>query len=114
LRSLYAAGQGFSPLGSGSGITPLLTRFLVEADFDLLQERGYALNYSAGTSVHQSCYENARLAFELMQPFLIKWGTTTLEEVQQIYQQMLLEMLSPEFCALHYYYQVIGRKSLEG
>jgi len=113
MQGLYLAGQGFSSLGIGSGITPLLPRFLHEADFELLQQRGCSLNYSAGTSIHQNSYENARIAFQLMEPFLVKWKVAAPEQIQAVYQQMLTEMLSPGFCALHYYYQVIGRKPLD-
>ena len=50
------------------------------------------------------------IAFKLVQPFMIKMGVITQEEADQRYQEMLLEMMSDEFCALWYYLTSWGQK----
>ncbi len=47
----------------------------------------------------------------LGQPFLLKTGAITQEEVDQLYQQALDEMQSEQFCALWYLLTVWGEKA---
>jgi hypothetical protein len=50
------------------------------------------------------------VAFKLIQPFLVQTGVTTQEQVDQLYEQMLLEMRSPDFCGLAYLLTVWGKR----
>jgi ubiquinone/menaquinone biosynthesis C-methylase UbiE len=57
---------------------------------------------------------NARFLVAFMpkqvQPFMVKMKVATPEEIEQSYQQMLLEMRSENFCALWYYLTTWGQK----
>jgi hypothetical protein len=47
---------------------------------------------------------------KLAQPFMIKMGITTQEEVDQLYEQCLEEVRREDFRAIWYYLRAWGRK----
>jgi len=55
-------------------------------------------------------YQDFAHTYRLVQPFLIKMGVTTQEEVDQVYQQMLAEMRSDSFCAVGFNLTAWGKK----
>jgi ubiquinone/menaquinone biosynthesis C-methylase UbiE len=111
-RATQQAGMTSSPDGRHFGATPLLPRMLVDAGCQQLHHHAYVIDFSAGTDAYESMYQNCVVAFQLLQPFLIKMNITTVEEAERNYQQMLLEMREPSFCALWYYLSVWGKKPL--
>ena len=44
--------------------------------------------------------QNSMVVFKLMQPFLLKTRVATQEEMDQVYEQMLVEMLKVRWYAL--------------
>ena len=52
--------------------------------------------------------DNALVAWLLVEPFLLKMGVITPETFKERYQQMFVEMLADDFCALWYYLTVWG------
>lgn len=92
------------------GTTPLLARLLRDAGYQNIQQRAHVMDYSVGTEAHEGIYQNNMVAFKLIQPFLLQAGVTTQEEVDQLYEQMLLEMQSPDFCGLAYLLTVWGKR----
>ena len=76
-QALKVAGQSFSPDGYHIGITPILSRLLANATFEQRQQEACALECSAGTKFYKDMIEDYEVAFQLMQPFIIKMGVTT-------------------------------------
>src|SRR5436190_14519753 len=109
-QALHLSGHGFSPDGRHMGTTPLLARFLRDAGYQNVQQRAHVMDYSAGTEAYEGIYQNNMVAFELIQPFLIQVGVTTQEEVDLLYEQMLVEMRSDDFCGLAYLLTVWGKR----
>jgi SAM-dependent methyltransferase len=109
-QSLYRAGQSLSPTGYGFGVTPLLRHFLQKAGYQHIAHKAHALDVSAGSEGHRSCFTNTQALFPLAQPFLLKWGVTTKEEVERLYQEVLVEMLSEDFCCVTFMLTVWGEK----
>ncbi|MBV9707320.1 MAG: hypothetical protein JO125_07920, partial [Chloroflexi bacterium] len=64
----------------------------------------------AGTEAHEACYQNAMVFYQLIKPFLIKMGVTTPQEFDQLYQQVLIEMLSEDFCGMWLLLSAWGQK----
>lgn len=91
-------------------LTPVLGKLFRDAGLQNIQKKAYALDYSAGAEIHFSLYENLKVAFKLMQPFFIKAGVATQEELDALYEQALGEMLSDDFCAIVYVLSVWGYK----
>ena len=109
-RALQLAGQSFSPNGLHVGITPMLGRFLRNAGFQHIQKKAHVIDFSSGEEAHTGFYQDLKLGFKLGQPFMVKRGATTQEELDRLYEQALDEMQSDEFCALWFLLTVWGKK----
>jgi len=46
----------------------------------------------------------------LLQPFFLKLGITTSTEIENIYQQMIEDLESEDFCGIWYFASVYGQK----
>lgn len=112
-RAVQQAGMTASPDGRTFGIMALLPRLFRDAGFEQLQYQGHIIDFSAGTPSFESMYQNCVVAFQLVQPFLRKMKVAPEEELNRCYQQMLLEMVDPDFCAIWYYLSVMARKPRE-
>ena len=109
-KAMQLAGLSFSPDGRHVGITPFLGRFLRDTGYQDIQKAAYVLDSSIGTEDHLSQYQNTRVFLKLLQPFLIKMGVITQEEVDRLYEQALTEMASADYCSLWYFLSVWGVK----
>lgn len=109
-RALRAVGQSFSPDGAHLGITPVLRRLLGEAGFHSCQHEATAIEHSAGTDFHHSLYEDYYVLFHLVQPFLMRAGMATSEQLIPLYHRMLEEMRADNFCSLAFLVQTWGCK----
>lgn len=108
-RSVKMKG-GFSPSGRLVGIVPMLGGFLRDMGCTHVQQKSHVIDLSYGTDAHMALFQNARVMFKLMQPFVIGMGITTQEEVDQLYDQMQVEMLSENFRAVMFLLTVWGTK----
>jgi len=61
--------------------------------------------------MHTSAYENYLIGFKLMQPFLVRMGGATQEEIDVLYHRMLAEMQADDFCGIMFFLTVWGQKS---
>lgn len=110
IRSFHLSKLSFSPEGRNVGITYMLGRFLRNAQFENIQHQVYAIEFSKGTENHMAMYQNWMIACKLAQPYLVKLGLATQEELDRLYQQMLVEMAEDDFCAVWYFMSAWGRK----
>jgi hypothetical protein len=109
-QALKRAGQSFSPTGQHLGISPMLPSLLREAGCQNVQLRAHVIEYSAGTEAHAFVFKNEEGFFKLMQPFLVRTGVATQEEVDQLYKQMLFEMMQDSFRGVHLLFTASGQK----
>ena len=109
-RSFQMSKLSFSPEGRNVGITFMLGRFLRDARFADIQHRAYAVEFSQGTENHMAMYQDWMIASKLVQPYMVKLGLATQEELELLYQQMLAEMTEEGFCAVWYFMSAWGRK----
>ncbi len=98
--ALKLAGQSLSPDGRHFGITPMLSRFLLDAGYEHIQCKTFALDWSAGTDLNMPYFFNCRHAFALLRPFLLRMGVTNEAEFDLLYNAMLNEIQLPSFCGL--------------
>ncbi len=110
IQALLLSKQGFSPYGRNIAITTMLKRFLRDGGCQHIQHMPYVLDCSVGAEEYLSQYQNSMVFLKLIQPFLIKMGMTTQEEAERLYQQVLEEMKSPDYCALWYFLSAWGEK----
>ncbi|RAQ94621.1 hypothetical protein A4R35_03680 [Thermogemmatispora tikiterensis] len=99
-EALRRAGQSFSPDGRHLGITPVLPRLVRQAGFVDVRLRPTAIEWSMGTEQHYPVFKDALIGLELVQPFLIRAGVATPEELTSLYQQAVAEMQADNFCAI--------------
>jgi ubiquinone/menaquinone biosynthesis C-methylase UbiE len=111
-KAFAKAGQSFSPNGIHLGILPMLRRFVQEAGCEKVQKMAHVLEFSSGTESHDSFFHNHASGFKLLQPFMLKWNVATQEELNQLYQQTLIDMQSDDYCALWIILTVWGYKPL--
>lgn len=109
-QAMKSAGLSFSPDGQNVGMTPMLGRLLRDAGCQNIRSRAHALDYSAGTEAHINWHQNLRTFLKLLQPFLIKMGVTTQEEVDVLYHRAMAEMQSDDFCGIWFLLTVWGSK----
>lgn len=110
-RALKATGQSFAPEGGHHfGIIAVLGRLLRDAGFQHLRYRGHLLDISAGTEAHHKFYQIAKSFYKLMQPFLVQTKVATQEEVDRVYEQMLVDMMLDTFCGVFTLFTVWAEK----
>lgn len=112
-QALRAVGQSFSPDGRHLGITPMLKNLLMKAGFRSCRTEAVVIEHSTGTDFHKSLYEDYYVAFHLMQPFLVRAGVATYEQLIPLYHRMLEEMRADTFCSLAFLLQAWGCKPLD-
>lgn len=100
IRALKLQGESFSQSGRFTGILPMLGRFLLDAGCVNVNYRSHVIDYSYGTEAYEGFRHDAAVVFKLFQPFIVRMGVATQEEVNQLYEQMQLEMMKDDFRGL--------------
>ena len=80
------------------------------AGYQNIQHQAHAIDYSAGSEIHESNVQNIQVFYKLIQPFFVQTQVATEEELQRLYEQMEEDMQAEDFCAIDYYLTVWGRK----
>jgi ubiquinone/menaquinone biosynthesis C-methylase UbiE len=107
------AGRYFSKDEHYPGIQARLASLVKQAGYQNVQLTPYVLDFSWGSEAHQAWFQNYRVVLKLGQPFLLKLGLATQEELDRLYEQALDEMESPGFCGIFPFLSVYGTKSEE-
>ncbi len=94
VQAFHQAGHYFTP--AGDGVTSQLARLLLQHGVQNIQVRAYTLEQRVGTPEGKNFYEDVRLIYRTIVPFLQKW-TRVPDDYQAIYQQALSEMQQPDF-----------------
>jgi ubiquinone/menaquinone biosynthesis C-methylase UbiE len=98
INALRVQGGSFSQ--RFTGVLPMLGRFLRDVGCVTIQYKPHAIDFSYGTEYHEGFRRDAAIAFKLFQPFIIKMGVATQEQLEQWYEQMLQDMASEDFRGL--------------
>jgi SAM-dependent methyltransferase len=108
--ALHRTGHTFSPRGRTCGTANMLRLLLRRAGYEEIAYQAHAVDYSAGTEMHESNCQNMLIVSKLSQPFLKQMQLATQEELDYLYQQMEEDMQKEDFCAVDYFLTVWGRK----
>ena len=100
IRALKLQGESFSRSGRFTGVLPMLGRFLLDAGCVSVNYKSHVIDYSYGTEAYEGFRHDAGIVFKLFQPFIVRMGVATQEEVKQLYEQMQLEMGKDDFRGL--------------
>ena len=108
--SARRAGLSQHPLGHHMGITPLLGSYLQQAGVTQIQQEAHVIDYSAGAPAHRALVENFKVGLKLLQPYVVRQGLATQQELDALYERLLDEFESPDFRALWYLLRIWGKK----
>jgi ubiquinone/menaquinone biosynthesis C-methylase UbiE len=98
IRALKLQGGSFSE--RFTGVLPMLGRFLLDAGCTSVNYKSHVIDYSFGTEAYEGFRHDAAVVFRLFQPFIVRMGVATQEEVKQLYDRIQLEMLEENFRGL--------------
>lgn len=111
LQAYWQSGYGFSVDGRSFGISSVLPRLLRTAGYQHVHYKSHAHEFSAETEAWADFCRNAEIGYHLVKPFLVKTGLTTQDEVDMLYQQMIDEMHTDDFCGMYHSLTVWGYKA---
>lgn len=92
--AFFRAGHLFTH--EAAGLTSHLARLLNQCVCQQVQTRGCIMEYRVGTERGEAYYEDLKLYFQTLQPFIQKWGCAA-KNYEAIYRQALEEMRHPDF-----------------
>jgi ubiquinone/menaquinone biosynthesis C-methylase UbiE len=107
LQAFYQAGHVFTP--ESDGVTSQLAHLLTQYGLTEVETRTHRLQYHAGTAEWHRFFEDMRLIFRTIVPFLRKWSQVP-NDYEAIYQQALADMQQPDFVAAAGMLTAWGRK----
>lgn len=109
-QAFWRAGYSFSVDGTTLGITHTIPYLLRTAGYQDVRRQAHTLEFSVNTDGWMDFYRNAEVGYKIGQPFYIKTGVATQEELDRLHQQMLIEMHYDEFCGMWHYMTFLGKK----
>jgi ubiquinone/menaquinone biosynthesis C-methylase UbiE len=110
LNSLIVRSINGPASGPLTGIWPKMGQLLKEAGCSNIQYKSYAIDYSYGSPAYETFLKDAEIIFKLSQPQLVAFGLATQEELDALYNQMLVEMMQESFSALFLLVTALGQK----
>ncbi len=99
-QACQRAGYGFSLDGRSFGLTHILPGLMRNAGFQHVQLKANAVEFSSGTEIWPDFFRNYEIAYYSGKAFLVRMGLITQEEVDQLYQQFLIEIQRDDFRAM--------------
>jgi len=105
------AGRSFFPEGRYSGTMAMLGRFLRGAGFQDIHQQAYMIDWSADTpsEAYAASYENIMIAVHLLRSFMVGVGVISPERYDELAQQAIIDMQSPDFCAIGLFMSAWGK-----
>ena len=110
IKSIQVQG-GFSKTGRFTGILPLLGNLLRQAGCVNIKLVPHAIDFSYGTPAYEGFRRDASVVFKLFQPFITRMQVATQNELDELYNQMILEMLQEDFHGLMMPLTAVGEKA---
>ena len=104
------AGFGFSPSGRTMGITPVLGSLLRKTGLCDVQHSAYMLDFSAKTAAWTSIYHSFVVMGTSMLSLVVSTALASKEDVADLQYQVLLDLLSDDFCGVWPFLCVWGTK----
>jgi ubiquinone/menaquinone biosynthesis C-methylase UbiE len=110
-QTLWQAGYGLSVDGSDLGIVTVLPQMLRETGYQQIRTQAHLLEFSAGTEAWTDVHRHLQAIHSQQKASLEKINQAMPEDLDQWYQQALVEMLAPDFCGMWHLVTVMGIKA---
>jgi ubiquinone/menaquinone biosynthesis C-methylase UbiE len=110
IKSIQVQG-GYSQTGRFTGILPLLGNLLRQVGCVNIKLASYVIDFSSGTEAYEGFRRDAAVVFKLFQPFIVRMQVATQSDLDDLYNQMILEMLQEDFRGLMMPLTALGEKA---
>jgi ubiquinone/menaquinone biosynthesis C-methylase UbiE len=110
LDAFWRIGYGFSPDGSSLGLTPVLPRLVRAAHIHNVHLYAHALETSPEIDSWSNHSRNYQVVIQQIKVLAVKMGLISQEEMDDLYQQILYEMNSDDFCSIWHFVTIVGQK----
>lgn len=100
---------GFAVDTYTSGMSPMLGKLLLDAGCSAIQTTSYVLDFSYGTKFYPIQLQNVEITFQLLQHRLIEMGIATQEELESLYEAVIHDIVSENFCGIAYIFTFCGK-----
>ncbi len=108
--NLRRLGYGFSPDGRNFGMTHILELLLRKAGFVHIEGKMHVVRFFLDSEYYPAFRDQTRIAFHQARSLLLNSGLITEEKLEQLYTQLEIEMLSPDFSGIWPYMSAWGQK----
>jgi ubiquinone/menaquinone biosynthesis C-methylase UbiE len=108
-HALYQLGYGFSG-DHALNLLPMLLSFFRQREYQHVQVKASALDYSAKTDAWADTYHNVDIIGVQMKPLLVKLGLISEELFAILHQQALIDMQTDAFCGIGHVTTMVGQK----
>ncbi len=99
---LYQRGYGFSRDGYTFGFTPMPGKLFSEAGYQRTYMKSYALDLSYGTLFQKDYRHIIEVRFEKVRQQLLERRLVTLQELEDTYSALLVDIAQESFCGVAY------------
>ena len=110
VKALWRAGYGLAPDEESLDSTFALPYLLRKLGYESIQYLPSVVDFSFVSPDWSESYHNNRLAYESAKPLLVKLGLISQEEVDTLYEQMLVEMMREDYCGFGHLATISARK----
>lgn len=96
--SLHKLQRTFSETGRSMGTAPMLKPLLTQAGYSDIQQRGFIVDASAGTSAHKDWYEDFKALHFSLSKLRGQYSHIDPDEIEKLYEQARSDFLNePDF-----------------
>ncbi len=111
LEAVFRSGRLFAP--TGDGLLNQLERLMSQHCMEQIQTKTHKLVFRADTPEGQYFYEDMERFYRIALPFFRKWVHIP-SDYHETYEQALIEMQQPDFCAMWTFLTIWGIRPDDG
>ncbi len=108
--SMHKLQRTFSETGRSLGNSPMVKPLLQQAGYCDIQQRGFAVDLSAGTDGHKDWYEDFKILHFGLEKLRSQYSQIQPEEIDEIFEQACIDYLQPDFTFLLFFFISWGHK----
>lgn len=100
----------FSETGRSMGTAPALKTLLMQAGYQDVQQRGFAVDLSTGTPAHRDWFEDFKAIHFSLGKLRGQYSQIGPTEAEELYEQACIDFLKPDFTFILFFFMSWGRK----
>lgn len=112
--SMHKLRRTFSETGRSMGTAPALKPLLGLAGYRDIQQRGFTIDVSAGTSAHKDWFEDFKALHFSLGKLRSEYSQIASDEIEEVYERARLDFLKPDFTFILFFFMSWGRKRESG